>query len=84
MLIAGLFTRLAALGACGLLSMFYLAMPPWPGVQEIPGIEHNLIVNKVLIEILCLLTFAALPTGKWFGIDAIISGLLNWRKTPRV
>ena len=70
LLMLGLFTRLSALGAVALLSLFYLAMPPWPGVQEIPSIEHNLFVNKIWIEMLALLAIAALPSGKWFGLDA--------------
>jgi hypothetical protein len=56
-----------------------MAMPPWPGVQEIPSIEHNLIVNKVLVEALALLAIATMPTGKWFGLDAAVSALLNRR-----
>lgn len=77
LLMLGLFTRLSALGGAGLLFMFYMAMPPWPGVQEIPSIEHNLIVNKVLVEMLAVLAFAALPSGKWFGIDAILSAIFH-------
>lgn len=73
LLMLGLFTRLSAIGAAGLLMLFYLAMPPWPGVQELPSIEHNLIVNKIFVEMVALLAIAALPSGKWFGVDAIIS-----------
>ena len=76
-LILGLFTRISALGGAALLSLFYMAMPPWPGVQEVVSVEHNLIVNKVLVEALALLALAALPTGKWFGVDAAISALLH-------
>jgi uncharacterized membrane protein YphA (DoxX/SURF4 family) len=79
LLILGLFTRLSALGGVALLTLFYMAMPPWPGVQEIPSIEHNLIVNKVLVEALALLAIATMPTGKWFGLDAAVSALLNRR-----
>ncbi len=80
LLILGLFTRVSALGGAALLTLFYLAMPPWPGVQEIPSIEHNLIVNKVFVEMLALLAIAALPSGKWFGLDAVISALFRYRK----
>ncbi len=80
LLMIGLFTRLSALGGAALLTLFYMAMPPWPGVQEIPSIEHNLIVNKVLVEAIALLALATMPTGKWFGIDAAISALLFRRK----
>lgn len=72
LLILGLFTRLSALGAAGLIFLFYLAMPPWPGVPEAPGPEHSLIVNKNLVEVLALLAIAALPTGRWLGLDAWI------------
>lgn len=75
LLIIGLFTRTAALGGCALLMLFYLAAPPWPGVPEIPGPEHNFIVNKILVEFFALLAIAALPTGKWFGLDSVVS---NW------
>ena len=79
LLMLGLFTRLSALGGAALLSLFYLAMPPWPGVQEIPSIEHNLYVNKVFVEMLALLAIAALPSGKWFGLDAAVSVLFTRR-----
>lgn len=80
LLIAGLFTRLAGLGAAGLLMMFYLAAPPWPGTPPQEGIEHNFIVNKVLMEATTCLVFAATPTGRWFGIDAIFAALFRRRK----
>lgn len=79
LLIAGLFTRLAALAGAGLLTLFYLAAPPWPGVPEVPGPEHNLIVNKVSLEALTLLAFAFLPSGRWFGIDALLAALFRRR-----
>lgn len=82
LLILGLFTRIAALGGAALLSLFYMAMPPWPGVQEIPSIEHNIIVNKVFVEMVALLAIAALPSGKWFGADSIMTGLFS-RLFPR-
>lgn len=80
LLMLGLFSRLSALGGAALLGLFYMAMPPWPGVQEIPSIEHNLIVNKVLVEMIALLALAAIPSGKWFGLDAIISAIFQRKK----
>ncbi|MDA0831835.1 MAG: hypothetical protein O2955_20375 [Planctomycetota bacterium] len=70
LLIAGLFSRLSAFAAAFLLTMFYLAMPPFPGVPLPPSPQHALIVNQHMIEILVLLFLAMLPTGKWFGMDA--------------
>lgn len=72
LLMVGLFSRLSSLGAAGLLFLFYLAMPPWPGVPEPPGPEHSLIINKNLIECLACLMLATIPTGRWVGLDALI------------
>ena len=80
LLIAGLLTRLSALAAAGWLIMFYLAMPPWPGVPPAPGPEHAFIVNKNLIEAIAALAIAALPTGQWFGLDALLYRLLAGKK----
>lgn len=76
LLLVGCASRLAALGAAGMLVSFYLAMPPWPGVvefRELPGPEHSYIVDKNLIEVVALLAIAALPTGSWFGLDRLFS-----------
>lgn len=73
LLLVGLGTRLAAVGGAVMLTMFYLAMPPWPGVPEAPGPEHSFIVNKNFIEIVALLAIAALPTGQWFGLDRLVA-----------
>ena len=79
-LMLGLFSRVSAIGAACMLLMFYLAMPPWPGVPAAPGPEHSLIVNKNLIELIACLALAALPTGRWAGLDAIIHWLLFGRR----
>ncbi len=68
-LIIGLFTRFSAIMAAIMLFMFYMAMPPLPGLPEAPGPEHSLIVNKNLIEVIALIAIACLPTGYWFGVD---------------
>jgi uncharacterized membrane protein YphA (DoxX/SURF4 family) len=72
LLIFGLFTRVGALAAAGMVFSFYLVWPPLPGVPEPPGTEHSFIVNKNLIEVFALLAIAALPTGSWFGLDGLI------------
>jgi len=82
LLIAGCFTRLAALGAAGLLTMFYLAVPPWPGTPPEVGPEHNFIVNKVLVEAIACLALVFLPTGRWFGVDAIFAWMFG-RRHPK-
>jgi uncharacterized membrane protein YphA (DoxX/SURF4 family) len=86
LLLAGFFSRLSALGAAVLLLSFYLAIPPWPGVEELvetAGPEHGFIINKNLIEVLALLAIASMPTGRWFGLDQLIS-LLAFRRRKTV
>ena len=80
MLITGLFSRFAALVAAFMLFNFYLAMPPLPGVPPLPGPEHSFVINKNLIEVIALLALATVPTGMWFGLDALLSKFFrNWR-----
>ncbi len=80
MLIIGLGTRIAAIGAAVMLLSFYLVMPPWPGVPAAPGPEHSFIVNKNLIEVFALLAIAALPTGSWFGLDRLFYRFFHKKK----
>ena len=77
LLISGLFTRAAAVGGALMLLSFYLVMPPWPGVPPAPGPEHSLWINKNLIEVLALIAIAAMPTGRWFGLDYFVD---RWLK----
>ena len=78
LLMIGFLTRFAAALAGLMVFGFYLAWPPWPGVPEAPGPDHALVVNKNLIEVAALFALAALPTGRWFGVDALLVGL--WRR----
>lgn len=80
-LIAGFFTRFSAIMAAIMIFSFYLAMPPLPGLPDAPGPEHSFIINKNLIEVLALLAIAALPTGRWFGLDAVIRGFFGKKQT---
>jgi uncharacterized membrane protein YphA (DoxX/SURF4 family) len=79
LVIVGLFTRLAAVTAAFMLFIFYLVMPPWPGVPAIAGPEHSFIVNKNLIEVVALIAIATTASGIWFGLD----GILTKRKLRR-
>ena len=83
LLLTGCCTRVAAVGGAVMLTTFYLAMPPWPGVPEAPGPEHSYIVNKNFIEIVALLVIAALPTGQWFGLDRLCSRFCCCRKKTK-
>ncbi len=81
LLIMGLFSRLSALAGAGLITLFYLAIPPWPGVPQPPSPEHSYIVNKNLIEVIALLGLATMPTGRWLGLDALIRRFVFRRNT---
>jgi uncharacterized membrane protein YphA (DoxX/SURF4 family) len=84
LLMAGFFSRTAALGAAALLLSFYLAVPPWPGVEELletAGPEHSFIINKNLIEVIALLAIASMPTGRWLGLDQLTSAIFRRRKS---
>lgn len=84
-LILGLFTRLAAFGGVCMLAMFYLAMPPFPGVEVPPGSAegHYLYVNKNLIEAIALLMIMFSGVGRWFGVDALIHAIFG-RREPEI
>lgn len=80
-LMLGLLTPLAALAAAGYLLMFYLSMPPWPGLPASPMAEgHYLYVNKNLIEMLACLALAGTPNGMWIGLDALLFGWIGRRR----
>jgi uncharacterized membrane protein YphA (DoxX/SURF4 family) len=73
-LLMGLFTRTSAWLAAGFLLMTYLAMPAFPWLPAVGPSEGNyLFVNKNMIELLALCVLATTATGRWFGVDSVIS-----------
>src|SRR5262249_11134202 len=73
-LLLGLFSRTAAFLGAGFMLMTYLAVPPWPWLPKPPPTEGSvLFVNKNAIEMLALCVLATVPSGRWFGLDAILS-----------
>ncbi len=89
LLIAGCFTRISALLGAGMVLLFYLPNPPFPGLPPQPGPEHSYIINKNFIEIVALFALTFLPTGTWFGVDGIFHRIFigdktgSERKTPK-
>jgi thiosulfate dehydrogenase [quinone] large subunit len=74
-LIVGSLTRLAAVAGIALLSLYYLAAPPLPGLESmIPTEGSYLLVNKVLVEIGALLVLLAFPTSHLIGLDHLFAG----------
>lgn len=75
-LLLGLLTRFSSLLLAGFLLMTYLAVPAFPWLPVPPNTEGNYYyVNKNLIEMLALLVLATIPTGRWFGIDALLRAI---------
>lgn len=73
-LMGGLLTRIACVLAAGFLVMTYLAHPPFPWYPLPPNTEGNpVFINKNVIEAIALLTIATFPTGRWLGLDALVS-----------
>jgi thiosulfate dehydrogenase [quinone] large subunit len=78
LLILGLFTRLASLGAIGFILLFYLCNPPFVGYfYSIPSEGSYLIVNKNLVELGALIVILVTGSGRYAGLDRIVSGLLG-------
>jgi len=72
-LMLGLFTRLASWAGIIMLSMYYLAYPPFGGYSYGAINEGSyLIVSKNLIELAALLVLAFTRSGNFFGLDMLI------------
>ncbi len=72
-LMLGILTRTATVLSIVLLSLYYLAAPPWVGfTYALPQEGAYVIVNKNLIEILALFVTLFFPTGRLIGIDRLI------------
>jgi len=81
LLILGLFTRLASIGGIGFILLFYLCNPPFVGYfYSIPTEGSYLVVNKNLVELAALLVIFATGSGKFAGLDRIVSGLIAPRR----
>jgi len=76
LLILGLFTRLASLGAIGFLLMFYFATPPFVGYfYSLPSEGSYLLVNKNLVELGAVVVVLLTGSGRFAGLDRILHGL---------
>ena len=79
-LILGIFDKAGALAGMGLLALYYLAHPSFPGLPQINTEGSYWIVNKNLIELVaCYLLFVQ-PTGRVFGLARIF---FNRSETPK-
>ncbi len=75
--ILGIFERKGALVGIILLSLYYLAHPSLPGVQQI-NVEGNYwLVNKNLIELVACILIYNYPTAHFFGLGRFRKGQLT-------
>lgn len=72
-LMLGIFTRLASWAGIIMLSMYYLAYPPFGGYSYGAVTEGSyLIVSKNLIELAALLVLVFTRSGNFFGLDMLL------------
>lgn len=77
-LMLGALTRIAAVSGMALISLYYLANPPFIGMDFGVVTEGNyLIVDKNLVEFFALAILAIFPAGAYLGIDRFIA---IWRE----
>ncbi|RQW02336.1 DoxX family protein, partial [candidate division KSB1 bacterium] len=71
-LILGLFTRFASILGVLLLGLYYVANPPFVGIDfGLPAEGSYIVVNKNLIEMAALLAVAIFPAGYYWGFDRL-------------
>ena len=72
-LIAGLFTRWAGIAGIAMILFYYLANPPFIGLDFGVIKEGNyLVVDKNLIELLAMTIVVLFPTSSVFGLDRFV------------
>jgi thiosulfate dehydrogenase [quinone] large subunit len=72
-LLVGVLTRPAAWAGVVALSLYYLAAPPFPGLEySMPTEGSYLIVNKILVELAALLVILGFPTTHRVGLDRLL------------
>jgi uncharacterized membrane protein YphA (DoxX/SURF4 family) len=79
-LVLGAFSRFAAVSGIVLLSLYYVASPPLPGLPANGAEGSYLIVNKNLVEILALCVVAVFPARGFFGLERRLAALLSRRE----
>jgi uncharacterized membrane protein YphA (DoxX/SURF4 family) len=77
-LFLGVFTRLSSIMGIILLSLYYLANPPFVGMDfGVPVEGHYLIVNKTLIELVTLWIFLMIPPKSLPGFERLATLIIN-------
>jgi len=81
----GLFTRYSCLFGIIMLSLYYIAYPPFLGMDfGVPSEGHYLFVNKNMIEMLALGVFLVIPSRYLPGLDRLIGLVINHYKQRKI
>lgn len=72
-LLIGFKTNWGSVIGIGLLVLYYLAHPPFPGLPQGPSEGSYWVVNKNLIEIAALWVILIFPTAWAFGLENLLS-----------
>ncbi len=70
-MLLGFCNRLACIGGGLFLISVLLSQPPWPSIYPPapPVVGHALVVDKNFVEMVAVFALAALPVGRWGGLD---------------
>ena len=81
-LMLGFCSRFAALGGAAFLVAVLLTQPPWPSIYPHvhPEVGHAMIIDKNFVEMIACLVIAALPAGRWAGLDYYLWEKLGGKK----
>jgi len=83
-LLIGLFTRLACIGGAMFLFSTCLIVPALPWLPTPPNSEgFYFIVNKNVIEMFALLVLATVPSGRWVGLDGLLTRIIFGSGEPK-
>ena len=81
----GIFTRYSCGFGIIMLLLYYIAYPPFLGMDYgVPAEGHYLIVNKNMIELLALSVFVIIPSRYLPGFDRLISLVMNHYKQRKI
>ncbi len=80
-MLLGFCNRLACLGGGAFLISVLMTQPPWPTIfPHAPAVVgHALVVDKNFVEMVAIFMLAALPVGRWAGLDHF---LYHWIGRP--
>lgn len=73
LLILGMYTRISALAGMGLLLLYYLSHPAFPGLPQGPAEGSYWLINKNLIEMMALFVLYHFPTSHIFGLNMLFN-----------